>query len=135
MTAARALSAPQLMKTPPLLTMERVSRRYGDVIALQDVAVSVYPGEVLGIVGESGSGKSTLLRMMNLEDTPDTGDYRRAQNDVDGTWRDPERWSTMSVLNTARCGFFSSDRSIREYAERIWKVEPVPVQACSVVPH
>ncbi len=65
----------------------------------------------------------------------DTGDYRRAQNDVDGTWRDPERWSTMSVLNTARCGFFSSDRSIREYAERIWKVEPVPVQACSVVPH
>ncbi len=78
MTAARALAAPQLMTTPPLLTMEGVSRRYGDVIALQDVAVSVYPGEVLGIVGESGSGKSTLLRMMNLEDTPDTGDYRLA---------------------------------------------------------
>ncbi|MFM7360885.1 MAG: glycogen/starch/alpha-glucan phosphorylase [Cyanobium sp.] len=63
----------------------------------------------------------------------DLSDYRRAQNEVDGAWKDPTRWSTMSLLNTARCGFFSSDRSIREYAERIWKVSPVPIQACSVV--
>ena len=59
----------------------------------------------------------------------DIGDYRRAQNEVDAVWRDPSRWGTMAVLNTARCGFFSSDRSIREYAERIWKVEPVSVPA------
>ena len=59
----------------------------------------------------------------------DIGDYRRAQNAVDDVWRDPRRWQAMSVLNTARCGFFSSDRSIREYAERIWNVAPVPVQA------
>jgi len=59
----------------------------------------------------------------------DIGDYRRAQNEVDAAWRDPGRWGTMAVLNTARCGFFSSDRSIREYAERIWKVEPVSVPA------
>jgi starch phosphorylase len=63
----------------------------------------------------------------------DLSDYRRAQNEVDGAWKDPTRWSTMSLLNTARCGFFSSDRSIREYAERIWKVTPVPIQSCSVV--
>ncbi|MCX5950865.1 MAG: glycogen/starch/alpha-glucan phosphorylase [Cyanobacteria bacterium] len=62
----------------------------------------------------------------------DIGDYRRAQNEVDGVWPDQQRWSTMSVLNTARCGFFSSDRSIREYAARIWNVEPVPVMSCSV---
>jgi starch phosphorylase len=63
----------------------------------------------------------------------DIGDYRRAQNAVDETWRDPQRWSTMSALNTARCGFFSSDRSIQDYAERIWKVTPVPVQAGQVL--
>ena len=62
----------------------------------------------------------------------DLGGYRQAQNEVDAAWRDPSRWSSMSVLNSARCGFFSSDRSIREYAERIWKVEPAPVKACSV---
>ena len=64
----------------------------------------------------------------------DLGDYRRAQNEVDAVWRDPERWRRMSVLNTARCGHFSSDRSIREYAERIWKVQPVPIGSCSLVP-
>jgi starch phosphorylase len=64
----------------------------------------------------------------------DAADYRRAQDEVDRAWRDPVRWQRMSVLNTARCGFFSSDRSIREYAERVWKVQPVPVSACSLIP-
>ncbi|MEB3169209.1 MAG: glycogen/starch/alpha-glucan phosphorylase [Synechococcaceae cyanobacterium] len=59
----------------------------------------------------------------------DLGDYRRAQNAVDAAWRDSHRWTTMSALNTARCGYFSSDRSIREYATQIWTLEPVPVPA------
>jgi starch phosphorylase len=64
----------------------------------------------------------------------DIADYRRAQNEVDRAWSDPARWSRMSLLNTARCGFFSSDRSIADYAERIWKVEPMPINACAVLP-
>lgn len=69
---------PRLMLAEPILTMRGIARNYGDVTALGGVDVTVYPGEVLGIVGESGSGKSTLLRMMNLEDTPDTGTYTLA---------------------------------------------------------
>jgi starch phosphorylase len=64
----------------------------------------------------------------------DLGDYRRAQNAVDDAWVDTTAWNRMSLLNTARCGFFSSDRSIGEYAERIWKVKPVPIDACTLIP-
>jgi starch phosphorylase len=57
----------------------------------------------------------------------DFEDYLRAQDDVSRAWTDRRGWNRMSVLNTARTGFFSSDRSIREYAERIWGAQPYPV--------
>ncbi|HAQ26048.1 glycogen/starch/alpha-glucan phosphorylase [Stutzerimonas nitrititolerans] len=46
----------------------------------------------------------------------------QAQREVEKRWRDPARWWRSAVLNTARTGWFSSDRTIREYAEEIWKV-------------
>jgi len=48
--------------------------------------------------------------------------YWQAQRALDAVWRDPQTWWRMSVLNTARMGWFSSDRTIREYAEEIWHV-------------
>jgi starch phosphorylase len=53
--------------------------------------------------------------------------YADGQAEVDRAWLDRERWTRMAVLNVARSGKFSSDRTIREYAEEIWKVKPVPV--------
>jgi putative phosphonate transport system ATP-binding protein len=67
------------------------------VTALEDVHVTVWPGEVLGIVGESGSGKSTLLRMMNLEDTPDEGDYRLALPDTPGNLFELDRFARRQL--------------------------------------
>ena len=52
----------------------------------------------------------------------DFSDYCDAQDRVSRAWTDRERWNKMSLLNTARSGFFSSDRSIREYCETIWKI-------------
>ncbi len=52
--------------------------------------------------------------------------YVACQARVAATWREPSRWARMAILNIANMGFFSSDRSIREYAERIWRVRSVP---------
>ena len=54
--------------------------------------------------------------------------YADCQQRVDSAYRDADRWTRMSILNTARSGKFSSDRSIREYCSDIWSARSVPVQ-------
>jgi len=48
--------------------------------------------------------------------------YLEAQEAVDRAWLDPEGWTRASLLSTARCGFVSADRAVREYARSVWKV-------------
>jgi starch phosphorylase len=53
--------------------------------------------------------------------------YVSCQEDVARTYRDPIGWTRKSITNTARMGEFSSDRTVRQYAEEIWGVAPVRV--------
>ncbi len=53
--------------------------------------------------------------------------YVQCQEEVAKAYLDPERWSRMAVLNVSRTGWFSSDRTIGEYAEQIWGVKPIKV--------
>ena len=53
--------------------------------------------------------------------------YIDCQARVSEAYGDTERWTRMSILNTARSGRFSSDRTIREYCADIWGVKPVPI--------
>jgi len=59
----------------------------------------------------------------------DAADYSRAQNAVDQAWCNTQGWLASSITNTMRCGFFSSDRAIAEYADRIWRLTPQPIPA------
>jgi len=54
--------------------------------------------------------------------------YKAAQYDVDAAYKDKRRWAEMAILNTASAGKFSSDRTIRQYADDIWRMQPVAVQ-------
>ncbi|MDB4345700.1 glycogen/starch/alpha-glucan phosphorylase [bacterium] len=59
----------------------------------------------------------------------DYADYVRAQEEVDKAYSDKKRWAKMAIMNTARVGKFSSDRTIKEYAKHIWNLKPVKVGA------
>ena len=64
----------------------------------------------------------------------DFEDYLRAQEDVSQAWLDRSRWNRMSLLNSARNGFFSWDRSVREYCEHIREARPFPVEVKCELP-
>ncbi len=87
-------------------------------------------------VGHFSNGDSELFRpIINIltGNDPffvmaDFDDYLCAQDEVSKAWKKSQKWNRMALLNTARSGFFSSDRSIREYCKSIWKVKPLPVE-------
>jgi starch phosphorylase len=57
----------------------------------------------------------------------DYGSYVESQNQVSLAYEDQAKWTRMSILNVSRMGKFSSDRSIKEYCDKIWKAQPVTV--------
>ena len=86
--------------------------------------------------GAFSAGDRELFRpitgsVLNWDEYMVLADYRPyidCHDKVAGpAWADQEHWTKMSILNAARCGFFSSDRTIRSYCDDIWHVEPVPV--------
>jgi putative phosphonate transport system ATP-binding protein len=66
----------------PLLAARNLALRFGRITALDDVAIDVWPGEVLAVVGESGSGKTTLLRVLHGELAPDAGEVTFDGRDI-----------------------------------------------------
>ena len=75
--------------------------------------------------GEKNSFTDLISNLMEKDPfcvCADFSDYCRAQSVVDTTWGNREEWNKKSLINISRSGFFSSDRSIQDYCDTIWKV-------------
>ncbi|MCX7976516.1 MAG: ATP-binding cassette domain-containing protein, partial [Bellilinea sp.] len=70
------------MTSEPIIHIENVHKRFGNVHALRGVNLDVYKGEVIVIIGPSGSGKSTLLRCINRLVEPSAGAIRMGDEDL-----------------------------------------------------
>lgn len=62
-----------VIRRQPILSVRKLTKRYGAVTALNEVDLDVYPHQILAIVGDNGAGKSTLIKMMSGMEHPDEG--------------------------------------------------------------
>ena len=65
----------------------------------------------------------------------DFASYIACQERVDAAYRDPAKWARMCVMNIANMGYFSSDRTILEYAKQVWNAERCPIAMSDVPAH
>jgi starch phosphorylase len=119
------------------LTAEEVQiRRSNGYYPIEIVRQNEELAGVLADIAEGGFSPGDIRRFQPIVDRllsdgehflvlADFEAYLEAQARVDQAFRDRESWVRKSILNTARMGRFSSDRSIREYAEKIWRAGPI----------
>jgi starch phosphorylase len=83
--------------------------------------------------GDPGAFDDVLSSILDWDEYLVLADYRSYIDCLDRAvgpaWTDEDRWTRMSILNTARSGYFSSDRTVRDYCRDIWRAEPVPLPA------
>ncbi|MDY7562947.1 glycogen/starch/alpha-glucan phosphorylase [Pseudomonas sp. 10B1] len=115
------------------LTSQQVEarKRIGDYSADADVAASPRLNDVLQAIRGGVFSPDDPNRYVGLIDQllaydrflvcADFESYWQAQAKVEAMWHDPKSWWRSAVLNTARMGWFSSDRTIREYSNDIWR--------------
>jgi glycogen phosphorylase len=119
------------------MTAGEVTARRAEGIDMQEtVARSAHLRQVLEAVGSGVFSPDEPGRFKPLVDAVTFNDYfmvagdfdayYAAQRGLDALWHSPSAWWEKSVLNTARMGWFSSDRAITEYAEEIWRVDRRP---------
>jgi starch phosphorylase len=123
------------------LTAEQVAeRRRAGYVPAEVVKNNPELVETLAMINDGYFSPSNLHEFGHIVDNllnmgehylvlDDFADYAATQDRVDALFSDPDAWMRKAILNTAKVGRFSSDRSITEYARNIWGLKPVPPAA------
>ena len=101
----------------PLLSVEHVSRRFGGVVAVDDVSLGVETGQIAGLIGPNGAGKTTLFNLITRLYRPDSGEiafdgksllrtppYRVIRRGIARTFQNVELFPTMTVRENVLVG-------------------------------
>ena len=101
----------------PLLAVDKVTRRFGGVVALDGVTFEVRPGEIVGLIGPNGAGKTTVFNVITRLYTPDSGEiafdgesllrtkpHRVIRRGIARTFQNLALFPTMSILENVRVG-------------------------------
>ena len=122
----------------PLLVVEGVSKRFGGVVALDNVSLKVWEGELVAIIGPNGSGKTTLFNVINGVIKPDSGrvifkgvdvtelpPYRRVEMGLARTFQIPRPWQGLSVRENVAVGAFFGSRRAPSITEAMGRAERI----------
>jgi branched-chain amino acid transport system ATP-binding protein len=109
-----------------LLSIRNVTRRFGGIVAIDDVSLDVEPGQIVGLIGPNGAGKTTLFNVITRLYRPDSGEldfegrsllrtppHRIIRRRIARTFQNVELFQTMSVLDNVLVGAYSRTRPFR----------------------
>jgi branched-chain amino acid transport system ATP-binding protein len=117
-----------------LLSVENVTRRFGGVVALDEVSFDVPEGEIVGLIGPNGAGKTTAFNVITRLYTPDSGRvvfdgrdllrtpvHRVVKRGIARTFQNVALWPTLSVLDNVKVGARArrGERSAKEVLEYV----------------
>ena len=114
-----------------LLSVRDVTRRFGGIVAIDDVSLDVQPGQIVGLIGPNGAGKTTLFNVITRLYRPDSGrldfegksllrtpPHRIVRRGIARTFQNVELFRTMTVLDNVLVGAHSRTRPFRGGAAR-----------------
>ena len=109
-----------------MLSLKSVTKKYGEIVALNEISFSLGDGEVLFVTGPSGSGKSTLVKIISTEILPDVGEV--LFNDLNiGKFNNKETLNYRKNIGVVYQDFkVVGDKTVRENLEVVLAVKNVP---------
>jgi branched-chain amino acid transport system ATP-binding protein len=98
------------MMAEPLLQIHEVIRRFGGLVAVDRISLSITSGELLGVIGPNGAGKTTLFNLIGGQDAPDGGSIVFGGKRIDGL--PPERIAALGLARTFQHGRVFANLSV-----------------------